>query len=552
MPDNEVTYKMKINKSCFDVFPELESERLIFREVNSEDVEDIFKIYSDPKVAKYDWYKPIATKDDALSIINRYKDEFQDREEITWGLVKKNDNKLIGYCCLGDFDDDSIKSEIGYGFNRNEWNKGYATETIKTLVKFGFEVMGLNRIEGIVTLGNDASVKALKKANFTKEGIVRERTIMKGQFVDDVILAIIKRDYIMKYRHFKSNIENLFEDHAQNHYFSGVGLVKIGSEIIYSGAKGHAHKGYKIKNTLTTKFDTASITKLFTTVAILQLVDSGKLNLSDGILDIIDIGETTISNEVTIHHLLTHTSGIADDADEEANEDYEDIWKDKPCYTTRETVDFLPNFIHKEANFKPGEGHRYNNVGFILLGLAIEKITGMKYIDYIVENVFKVANMANTEFCSFDGIFENIAEGYGMIENENGEFIGWRKNIFSYPPIGSPDSGAYTTVEDLDKFIHALKDGYLLSSKLTKEIFKDRILVEDNEIVRYIQCYGLDSFFNKKYNSLSYGKDGINVGVANILKYYPENDMTIAIMPNHGANIWKICSEIQDIIFENK
>lgn len=195
MLNSNVTEKMKINKSCFDIFPEMESERLIYREVNLEDVENIFKIYSDPEVAKYDWYKPIVTKDDAVSIINRYSKEFKNKEEITWGVARKSDNKIIGYCCLGSFNDDSIRSEIGYGFNRDEWNKGYATEAIKVLVKFGFEVMSLNRIEAQVTLGNDFSVKALKKANFLQEGIVRERTIMKGEFVDDVILAIIKKDY---------------------------------------------------------------------------------------------------------------------------------------------------------------------------------------------------------------------------------------------------------------------------------------------------------------------------------------------------------------------
>lgn len=197
MTDGNVTQEMKINKSCFDIFPELESQRLIYREVHLGDVEDIFNIYSDPEVAKYDWYKPIATKDDALSIINRYRREFQDKEEITWGVARKSDNKIIGYCCLGTFNDDSRRSEIGYGFNRYEWNKGYATETIKVLTKFGFKIMDLNRIEATVTLGNDASVKALKKANFLQEGIVRERSIMKGKFEDDVILAIIKKDYVL-------------------------------------------------------------------------------------------------------------------------------------------------------------------------------------------------------------------------------------------------------------------------------------------------------------------------------------------------------------------
>jgi ribosomal-protein-alanine N-acetyltransferase len=188
-------HKNKINKSCFDIFPELESERLIFREVTSADVEEIFNIYSDSEVAKYDWYIPIATKDDALSIINRYSREFGNKEEITWGIARKSDNKIIGYCNLGSFNDESLRSEIGYGFNRNEWNKGYATEAIKVLVKFGFEIMDFNRIEATVTLGNDASVKALKKANFIQEGIVRERTIMKGKFEDDVILAILRKDY---------------------------------------------------------------------------------------------------------------------------------------------------------------------------------------------------------------------------------------------------------------------------------------------------------------------------------------------------------------------
>lgn len=195
MTNYSKVHEMKINKSCFDIFPELESERLIYREINSEDVEEIFKIYSNPEVAKYDWFTPINTKDDALSIINCYKKEFENKEEITWGVARKNDNKIIGYCNLGSFDDDSIRSEIGYGFNREEWNKGYATEAIKVLVKFGFEVMSFNRIEATVTLGNDASIKALKKANFVQEGVFRERTIMKGKFEDDVILAILKKDY---------------------------------------------------------------------------------------------------------------------------------------------------------------------------------------------------------------------------------------------------------------------------------------------------------------------------------------------------------------------
>lgn len=348
-----------------------------------------------------------------------------------------------------------------------------------------------------------------------------------------------------------NDIENLFDDYAKNHYFSGAGIIKIGNEVIYGKGKGYANKAWKIENSLTTKFDTASITKLFTTVAIFQLVDSGKLSLSDRILDIIDIGETAIPKEVTLYHLLNHTSGIADDADEEAGEDYEAIWKDNPNYSVRETSDFLPNFIHKTPNFAPGKGHRYNNVGFILLGLALEKVTGMKYRNYIVDNIFKPADMTNTEFCSFDGIFENAAEGYVMITNANNDVVGWRKNIYCYPPIGSPDSGAYTTVVDLDKFIHALRDGKLLSSASTKELFTPQILIKEDENVRAMQSYGFESVLIKKYNAAFFCKDGSNAGVANVFAYYPELDMTIAIMANQEANVWKMHRELREIIFRD-
>lgn len=186
---------MDIDKSVFNEFPTLESQRLVYRKVTSQDIEDIFNIYGDPEVARYDWFSPIDTKDRALDIINNYRTEFINKEEITWGVARKNDNRIIGYCNLGDFDQEALRCEIGYGFNRNQWNKGYGTEAIRTLTNFGFKSMRLNRIEAVVTLGNYGSIKALKKAGFTEEGTMRQRTFMKGHLVDDVMLSIIREDY---------------------------------------------------------------------------------------------------------------------------------------------------------------------------------------------------------------------------------------------------------------------------------------------------------------------------------------------------------------------
>ena len=107
--------------------------------------------------------------------------------------------------------------------------------------------------------------------------------------------------------------------------FSGVVLIRRGERALFSGAYGWASRRWAVPVTLTTRFDTASITKLFTAVAALQLVDQGRLGLDTPIVEVVELTGSAISPAVTVRHLLTHTSGIADDADEEAGEDYEGV-----------------------------------------------------------------------------------------------------------------------------------------------------------------------------------------------------------------------------------
>jgi CubicO group peptidase (beta-lactamase class C family) len=116
----------------------------------------------------------------------------------------------------------------------------------------------------------------------------------------------------------KDEIRKICDEFAEKKSFSGVCLVKKGEDILFNEAHGYAHKGFKILNNLDTKFDTASITKTFTAVSVLLLIQKGFLNFDDKITDIIDLKGTEIPDDVTIQNLLTHTSGIADDADEEA------------------------------------------------------------------------------------------------------------------------------------------------------------------------------------------------------------------------------------------
>lgn len=115
------------------------------------------------------------------------------------------------------------------------------------------------------------------------------------------------------------------------------------------------------------------------------------MDLDRPITEIVDLAGTTISPQVTVRHLLTHTSGIADDADEEAGESYEALWVDRPVYAVTRTRDFLPQFANKPANFAPGEGCRYCNAGYVLVGLVIEEITGTTYRDYVRTARFSLA-----------------------------------------------------------------------------------------------------------------------------------------------------------------
>lgn len=229
-------------------------------------------------------------------------------------------------------------------------------------------------------------------------------------------------------------IEDIFTTYATHHRFSGVGLIKTQSSVIFANAFGYANRSWRVANTLETRFDTASITKLFTTVAILQLIDQQRLSLDTGVVDFLNLRDTTISKQVTVYHLLTHTSGIADDADEEAGEDYALLWRHKPNYSVRETRDFLPQFVHKPPVFAPGAGCRYNNVGFILLGLMIEALSGLSYREYVRTHIFEPLGMHQTAFISMDGVVDRVAEGYSPIYDAGGGLSGWRKNIYDYPP----------------------------------------------------------------------------------------------------------------------
>ena len=318
--------------------------------------------------------------------------------------------------------------------------------------------------------------------------------------------------------------------------FSGVVLVRRGPTTVYEAANGVATPRWGIPNTLDTRFDTASITKLFTSAAVLHLVGKGELDLETSIHHYVDLEGTTISPDVTLLHLLTHTSGIADDADEEAGEKYEDLFLEKPNYAIIETADFLPQFAHKEPLAAPGVECRYCNVGYVLAGLAIERVTGQPYRQYVFDEVFVRAEMLDSGFYDRREAAPRVAEGWDLIDGV------WRSNIYSYPPIGSPDGGAHVTASDLVRFIQAVRGGDLLNAEFTTEFLLPQ--VEHDEATWY--GFGLEFDMNEDGTVRSYYKDGINPGASGIVRHYLEEGLDIVVLSNTEEGAWPVIQELDE------
>jgi CubicO group peptidase (beta-lactamase class C family) len=349
---------------------------------------------------------------------------------------------------------------------------------------------------------------------------------------------------------FKKVLDPYFRELEKDDRFSGVVRITQGEEELYAAAFGYASQSWKIRNALDIRFDTASITKLFTSVATLQLVDQKAFDLETSVIDYLGLKDTSISKDVNVHHLLTHTSGIGDDVEEENGEEYEDLWKTKPNYNIKTTIDFLPQFIYKPPNFPPGAGCRYCNCSFILLGLMIEKASGMGYRDYVRKNIFAKAGMHDSDFLHMAEANDKVAEGCDPIRNEEGKVTGWKKNIYSYPPIGSPDSGAHVTAADLDHFLRAVKAGKLLSPNLTEAFFTPQVDYRHYEDEGWKQRYGYGMWFYVKDggNIICYQKEGINAGVSGMIRHFPVENISVVILSNIIGGAWKPVWKIHELI----
>jgi CubicO group peptidase (beta-lactamase class C family) len=255
---------------------------------------------------------------------------------------------------------------------------------------------------------------------------------------------------------FLETVEELVDGLISRGIFSGTVLVAKGDDVLLEKAGGEASRRFHVPNRLDTKFNIGSMNKMFTATSIVQLEEKGMLSFNDPIDKYVD--ESWLSKEytskITVHHLLTHTSGLGS----YFTEDF--VRGSRTLY--REIDDFKPLVRDEVPEFEPGEGWRYSNTGMLLLGVVVESVTGESYFDYVRKNIYGPAGMTGSDCYEMDYPVENLAIGYSPAP---GNKYGWQNNLFKHSIKGGPAGGGFSTVGDLHRFALAILGGRLVSKE---------------------------------------------------------------------------------------
>lgn len=245
--------------------------------------------------------------------------------------------------------------------------------------------------------------------------------------------------------------------------FSGTVLIAKDGKVLWQKAYGNADREAKVVNTLETRFRLGSMNKMFTSVAIAQLVQQGKLKYTDTLAQVLpDYPNQEVAKKITIDNLLTHTSGLGDFFGAEFDQKRESL---------HELKDYVPLFVAKPLQFEPGKGWAYSNAGFLVLGLVVEKISGQNYYDYVKQHIYDVAGMKSSGSFPITQKVPNLAIGY-MREDDGGPL---KPNTASLPWRGSSAGGGDSTVGDLLRFDQALRNNKLVSAELTRTITTGKV-----------------------------------------------------------------------------
>ncbi|PYE51221.1 serine hydrolase [Paenibacillus barcinonensis] len=335
----------------------------------------------------------------------------------------------------------------------------------------------------------------------------------------------------------KKAMEKVKEVMEQNN-FSGVVLCKQDGQTLFQLTRGYANRSDELSNDVNTRFGIASGCKIFTAVSIAQLIEQGKFSLESRLQDVLNVTFPAWDPQITVHHLLTHTSGIPDYFDEEVMHDFSELWKDRPVYRMQQPRDFLPLFQHLPMKSAPGERFHYNNAAFIVLGLIVEQHTGVPFASYVQEHIFKRCGMEDSGYFRTDQLPRHTAIGY--IDAEDGS---WASNIFTIPVQGGPDGGAYVTAPDMIRFWDALQGNTLLSEEMTRNLLTSHAHDEDEE------HYGLGVWLElEAEKTFKCHVMGFDPGVSFMSGVYPEYGVQLVVISNQDSGPYPITLAVEQML----
>ncbi|WP_132066324.1 serine hydrolase domain-containing protein, partial [Aquimarina spinulae] len=323
-------------------------------------------------------------------------------------------------------------------------------------------------------------------------------------------------------------IEEMMQKHVELDQFSGTVLLAKEGKILYQKAFGDANKSYQIKNNIDTKFNIASMGKMFTGVSIMQLEEQGKLNINDPVIKYLK--DFPFGNKITIHHLLSHTSGLSN------------YMRHKVYRANRGKRyvinDIIPFIYEQKLEFDiPGKKFAYSNSGMVVLGAIIEKISGQSYSEFITQNIFIPAKMNNTQMRFWDDVVENRALGY--LKSISGKYT----NTIYTNSSPQSDGGILSTVKDMLKFDQALYTSLLINENSKKKLFT-------NVIPKV--TYGLAFQIENKNNNRVVGHGGGLPGFSSYFSRYLDDKYTIIALSNYDMISRNIVYYIEDILYNKK
>lgn len=191
------------SKNALLELPTIETPRLVLRKMTLDDAQDIFEYASDPEVARYVTWPAHRSIEDALSFLRVVQREYEAGGPSSWGIVHKADRKLIGTIGFVRWEPNNSLAEIGYALSQKYWNMGLMTEVVQEVIRFGFEKMGINRLQAMCMIENTASERVMRKCGMTFEGILREYVRIKGITRDLKVYSILRREFERGRREFE-------------------------------------------------------------------------------------------------------------------------------------------------------------------------------------------------------------------------------------------------------------------------------------------------------------------------------------------------------------